>query len=255
MIAVDHDRIPCPSAVFPRNPVCAVIPIYNHAATLRNVAEKVLRHVPDVLIVDDGSADADLKSLLDDLPIYYCRHEVNRGKGAALRHALRILADSGYDYMLTLDADGQHDPADLPAFLQLADTGKNFFAIGCRDFTGQPVPGGSRFGRKLSNLLLKLETGIRSADCQSGLRMYPVQLLAGLPFRCSRFDFEAEVLALAAWAGAEFRDLPVKVYYPPRGERITHFRPLPELTRLTGLHLRLLAGSLFQKRRRHGNTL
>ena len=249
MITVEHDRIPFSSAASPRNPVCAVIPVYNHAATLRNVAEKVLKFVPDVLIVDDGSTDADLKSLLDDLPVHYCRHEVNLGKGAALRHALRILAGSGFGYMLTLDADGQHEPADLPAFLQLADTGKNFFAIGCRDFSGQPVPGGSRFGRKLSNLLLRLETGIRSADCQSGLRMYPVKLLADLPFRCSRFDFEAEVLVLAAWAGAEFRDLPVKVYYPPRGERITHFRPLPELTRLTGLHLRLLAESLFQKRR------
>ena len=248
MISADLDRIPLSSAAFPRNPVCAVIPVYNHASAIRQVAEKVLQYVPD-LVVDDGSTDADLRTLLDGLPLHYCRHEVNRGKGAALRHALRILADSGYDYMLTLDADGQHDPADLPAFLRLADTGKNFFAIGCRDFTGQPVPGGSRFGRKLSNLLLRLETGIRSADCQSGLRMYPVRLLADLPFRCSRFDFEAEVLARAAWEGAEFRDLPVKVYYPPRGERITHFRPLPELTRLTGLHLRLLAESLFQKRR------
>ena len=231
-----------------RRRVCAVIPVYNHAATVRRVAEGVLRQLPSVLIVDDGSTDGDLASILNDLPVYYCRHETNLGKGAALRHALKLLAASGFDYMLTIDADGQHDPADLPAFLELAETGEKIFAVGCRDFTGQPVPFGSRLGRRLSNGLLKLETGLAFGDCQSGLRLYPVRLLADLPFRCSGFDFETEVLALAARAGAEFHDLSVKVFYPPRGERISHFRLLPDLARHVRLHFRLLMQGLFRKR-------
>ena len=236
MLGLTDGRIP------PGKRVCAVIPVYNNASTLRSVAENVLRHIPDLLVIDDGSTDADLSSLLADLPLYYCRQE-HRGKGAALRRALAILADSDCEYMLTLDADGQHDPADIPAFLKLAESGENLFGIGCRDFTGQHVPAGSRFGRKLSNRLLRLECGLRSEDTQSGFRLYPVKLLAGRNFRCSDFDFETEVLFLAAEAGAEFHDLPVKVYYP--ADRITHFRPLPELARLTRLHLRLLGKRMF----------
>ena len=230
-----------------RKRVAAVIPVYNHGAAIRQVAEGVLRWLSPVLIVDDGSTDGDLAAILNDLPVHYCRHETNLGKGAALRHALKLLAASGFDYMLSVDADGQHDPADLPAFLALAETGEKIFAVGCRDFSGQPVPFGSRLGRKLSNGLLKLETGKVMGDCQSGLRLYPVRLLADLPFRCSGFDFETEVLALAARAGAEFHDLPVKVYYPPRGERISHFRLLPDLARHVRLHFRLLMQSLFRK--------
>ena len=250
MIPVENGVL---SPVFPpersgRKRVGAVIPVYNHAATVRRVAEAVLRQLSSVLIVDDGSTDGDLTAILNDLPVYYCRHETNRGKGAALRHALKLLAASGFDYMLAVDADGQHEPADIPAFLDLAETGEKIFAIGCRDFTGQPVPFGSLLGRKLSNGLLKLETGMVSGDCQSGLRLYPVRLLVDLPFRCSGFDFETEVLALAARAGAEFHDLPVKVYYPPRGERISHFRLLPDLARHVRLHFRLLMHVRFRKR-------
>ncbi|MBO4632441.1 MAG: glycosyltransferase family 2 protein [Lentisphaeria bacterium] len=251
MIAVQQNgRIPvlCPEKSKGKR-VCAVIPVYNNGSTVRPVAEKTLRYISNLLILDDGSTDIDLKAILADLPLVYCRQEPNLGKGAALRRALRLLADSGFDYMLTLDADGQHDPADIPAFLKLAENRGNLLVIGCRDFTGQPVPSGSRLGRKISNLLLKLECGIPTADSQSGFRMYPVRILADLPFRCSRFDFETEVLAMAAQAGADFLDIPVKVHYPPMRDRITHFRPLPELTRLTRLHFQLLTKRLSRKKR------
>jgi len=240
MIELTGNTIPCADPGSGGKRICAVIPVYNNTSTIRQVAEETLRHIPDLLVVDDGSTDANLKEKLDDLPLYYCRHSSNRGKGAALRTALRLLADSGFDFMLTLDADGQHDPADIPLFLELARSGDDIFAIGSRDFTGQPVPSGSRFGRKLSNLLLKWECGVRTSDSQSGFRLYPVRLLADLPFRCTHFDFETEVLAMAVRAGTNHREIPVRVYYPPKRERITHFRPLPELARLTGLHFRLL---------------
>lgn len=236
-----RNAIPCAGPGSAGKRVCAVIPVYNNASTVRQVAEATLRHIPDLLVVDDGSTDADLKEKLDDLPLLYHCHASNLGKGAALRTALRLLADSGFDYMLSLDADGQHDPADIPSFLELARSEEDIFAVGCRDFSGQAVPPGSRIGRAFSDLLLKWECGVRTSDSQSGFRLYPVRLLGGLPFRCSRFDFETEALALAVRAGAHYREIPVRVYYPPQGERVTHFRPLPELARLTRLHFRLLA--------------
>ncbi len=240
MIELTGNTIPCSDPGSGGKRICAVISVYNNASTIRKVTEDTLRRIPGLLVVDDGSTDADLKEKLADIPLYYCRHSSNRGKGAALRTALRLLAESGFDYMLTLDADGQHDPADIPPFLELAQSGNDIFAVGSRDFTGQPVPSGSRIGRKLSNLLLKWECGIRSSDSQSGFRLYPVRLLADLPFRCTHFDFETEVLAMAVRAGVVYREIPVRVYYPPKRERITHFRPLPELARLTKLHFRLL---------------
>ena len=249
MIIVSRDKnsYPKPGSTGEKS-VCAVIPVYNNAHSIRGVAQNTLRQIPNLLILDDGSTDADLKCLLEDLPLYYFRQYPNRGKGAALRQALQILADSGFDYMLTLDADGQQAPSDIPSFLKLAESGKNIFAVGCRDFSGQPVPYGSRIGRKLSNWLLKWECGIHSADSQSGFRMYPVRLLTDRSFRGEHFDFETEVMAAAAGKGADFHDLPVKVYYPPGNKRVTHFRPLPELSRLSLLHLRLLTKRLFRKR-------
>lgn len=225
--------------------VCAVIPVYNHGGTLRAVAEKTLRQLPDVLVVDDGSTDCNPAELLRGLPVLLLRQDVNSGKGAALLRALSLLRRMEFRYMLTLDADGQHDPADIPAFLKWTDK-DNVFAVGCRNFSGQPVPFGSKLGRALSNGLFRLESGTDSRDCQSGFRMYPVRLISELRFSCSRYDFEAEVLARAAWAGAEFHDVPVRVFYPEPGQRITHFRKLPELTRLTLLHLRLLTSRLFR---------
>ena len=236
------ESLPLPK---PHNPsVCAVIPVYNHGGTLRAVAEKTLRQLPDVLVVDDGSTDCDPAEQLRGLPVLLLRQKTNCGKGAALLRALALLRRMRFRYMLTLDADGQHDPTDIPAFLKWTERGQ-VFVIGCRDFSGQPVPFGSKLGRALSNGLFRLESGIGSQDCQSGFRMYPVQLISELHFRCSRYDFEAEVLARAAWAGAEFHDVPIRVFYPEPGQRITHFRKLPELTRLTLLHLRLLVSRLF----------
>lgn len=227
--------------------VCAVIPVYNHAETVWRIVAETLSYLPHVLVVDDGSTDADVGELLAGLPVMLYRHAVNRGKGAALRTALTLLHRMGFHYMLTLDADGQHDPGDIPAFLSLAARRENILAVGCRDFRGKPVPDGAKFGRRLSNLLLRLECGARSGDCQSGFRLYPVNLLSGLQFRSGHYDFEAEVLALAGWAGAEFHDLPIHVFYPSPEQRITHFRPWPELMRLTLLHLRLLRRGVFRR--------
>ena len=98
---------------------CVVLPVYNNAATVGDVIRRILQQTKNLLVVDDGSTDMDLPALCRSLNVECVRHEVNRGKGAALRTAIQILKDREYDYMIALDADGQHYPEDIPSFLPL----------------------------------------------------------------------------------------------------------------------------------------
>ena len=224
-----------------RDKVCCVIPVYNNAATLRDVVSRCLKQLDRVLVIDDGSTDCDPAELLAGLPVRLHRHERNLGKGAALLTALSLLKDDpALDYMLTLDADGQHYPEDIPLFFPFMEANDYSMLIGCRDFSGEHVPGASKFGRSFSNFWMKVETGIDVADCQSGFRAYPLRYVSRLHFLSRHFDFEAEVLARAGWGNLEFHDVPIRSFYPPATERVSHFKPFLDNFRLTLIHTHLV---------------
>ncbi len=219
--------------------------MYNHAATAAAVARDCRRQVDRVLVVDDGSEDADLRELLRDDPVTVIRHERNQGKGQALLTALEAVAAGGGTHMITVDADGQHLPGDLPAFVAAIREAPRAIVIGCRDFERTAnVPSKSRFGRLWSNFWVRLETGRAVADTQSGYRAYPVDLVRRLPHRSSRYDFETELLVRALWAGLPLREVPIQVVYLPGGERISHYRPVLDTLRMSRLHARLAARCL-----------
>ena len=233
-----------------------MIPVYNHASTLRQVVCGALAHGP-VLVVDDGSTDLEPASHIPDppepmsgeafaedsplrgLPVYYTRHERNRGKGKAILTAAALARELGMTHIITLDADAQHDPRDLPAFLEAVAARPLTLFVGKRDFNTANVPGSSRFGRAFSNFWLKVHTGCILGDSQSGFRAYPLALLDSLTLGESHYSFETEVLVRASWAGFELADIPIRVYYQPPGERVSHFHPLMDNIRLTLLNTRL----------------
>lgn len=190
----------------------------------------------NVLVVDDGCTDADMAELLHGLDVTILRHGSNRGKGAAILTASRHLEACGAEYMITIDADGQHLPEDIPLFLGQMEPDNPAIIIGCRDFNTENVPGSSRFGRSFANFWLKVETGVAVDDCQSGFRAYPVRYLNMLRFRGSHYDFEAEVLARAAWAGLQLKMVEIRVIYPRPEERVSSFKPFLDNLRLTGIH-------------------
>jgi len=229
----------------PKSPIhyFVTIPVYNHAATLRQVVQGCLRHHDRVLVVDDGSSVA-VGDLIADLPVELVRHEHNQGKGAALLTAARWGLEHGYTHMVCLDADGQHDPADLPGFIATMKEDPFAVVVGHRDFDQQSIPGSSRFGRQFSNFWLRLQTGIRLKDVQSGFRAYPLVMFRHLTFWTRRYNFEVEVLVRAAWAGLPLRDIDIAVYYPPAGERISHFRKFMDNWRLTLLNTHLTLRSI-----------
>ena len=220
--------------------VWCVVPVYNNGGTVRSVVEGCLAVISRVLVVDDGSTDVDVAQALSGLPVALLTHPVNRGKGEAIMTASRYLAGRGAHYMVTIDADGQHEPGDIARFLPHLREDGSVMVIGCRDFSSPNVPGSSKFGRKFANFWLKVESGAGVDDCQSGFRAYPISALNRLGCRGRRFDFEAEVLARMSWAGIELKCIEVGAYYPPRGERISHFRFFVDNVRISHMHTQLV---------------
>jgi len=216
-----------------------VIPVHNHARTLRSVVESALDAGFPVLVVDDGSTDAPLATLTG-LPVRTHRMERNRGKGAALLTAARIAEELGFEALLTLDADGQHDPREASRLLAAASDWP-CLVLGTRAMEGPEVPSSSRFGRAFSNFWVRLECGRKLLDTQSGFRLYPVALLRTTRFRTRRYTFEIEALVRGAWAGLPILEVPISVSYR---DRITHFRMFRDNLRLTGLHTLLVSRSL-----------
>jgi uncharacterized protein (DUF2062 family) len=197
--------------------------------------------VPHVVVVDDGCTDVNLVDLLSGLDVVVLQHKENLGKGQAILTASRYIEAQGGEYMITIDADGQHLPGDIhkfiPLLLQQEIPG---IIIGCRDFSVENVPASSRFGRSFANFWLLVETGKIVGDCQSGFRAYPVRYLNQLDFKGDHYDFEAEVLAKASWGGLELTTVDIDVIYPKPEERVSSFKPFLDNLRLTGIHSMLV---------------
>ncbi|MYL84806.1 DUF2062 domain-containing protein [Desulfovibrio aerotolerans] len=218
--------------------VCILIPVYNHGATLRTVVTQALAIHPYVLVVDDGSSDGG-GATLADLPIILKRHPENRGKGVAIMTGAAEAVRLGYTHMITLDADGQHDPRDVAMFLPIIDAAPMAIIVGARDFNIPNVPRSSRFGRRFSNFWLRVQTGQILDDVQSGFRAYPLNVLLALDLGETRYSFEVEVLVRAAWAGFPLCEVPISVYYPPRHARISHFDAFWDNVRISRLNTKL----------------
>lgn len=217
-----------------------LIPLYNHAGTVRRVVERALQSGFAVLVVDDGSTDAGLASL-SGLPVQTIRLEQNRGKGVAILTGAREAARQGFQRLLTLDADDQHSPEEAHLLCREADKYTTpVIVIGARRMVQQTVPRSSIFGRAFSNFWVRLECGRNLSDTQSGMRLYPIREILALKLSRLRYDFETEVLVKAVWAGVEVATVDVTVHYPKAEERISHFHKFKDNWRLTVLHTSLV---------------
>lgn len=214
---------------------CVVIPTYNNAKTLKRVIDGVLRYTADVFIVNDGSTDETATLLKEYTALHILQLSENRGKGNALKQGFEQARLHGFEYAVTIDSDGQHYPDDLPVFLEeMKKSPKPLLLIGSRNMTHESVPRKSSFGNRFSNFWFWFETGIRLTDTQSGYRLYP---LNGIPLKyfTEKFEFEIEIIVRTAWNGVEVRNVPVRVLYDP-AERVSHFRPFRDFTRISILN-------------------
>jgi glycosyltransferase involved in cell wall biosynthesis len=225
-----------------------VIPTYNNQNTLSGVIDSVLEYTDRIIVVNDGATDKTEEILERYSQITVVKHESNKGKGVALRTGFKKALELGYRYVITIDSDGQHNPDELPAFLEKIESEHDSLIVGARNMEQSSVPGKSSFGHKFSNFWYKVETGIDLPDTQSGYRLYPVEKLKGMKFFTNKFEFEIEVIVRAAWRGINVTSVPVSVVYFPKETRVTHFRPVRDFTRVSILNtiLVFLAFTIFR---------
>jgi glycosyltransferase involved in cell wall biosynthesis len=199
--------------------IVALIPAYNESARIAGVITRTLKYLP-VLVVDDGSKDTTAE-IARELGATVVRQVPNQGKGAALMNGFKHAVEMGYDAVVTLDADGQHDPSEIPLFLEEYKQGADL-VIGKRDFSKMPFP------RNISNTIgtwsFSSALGEYCPDNQSGYRLHSRRLVeASLSSRETNFEFEVEIIVTCVVSGFKLAWVPIKTIYA--GEN-SHIKPL-----------------------------
>lgn len=222
---------------------CVIIPTYNNSGTVADVVERALKVCPDVIVVNDGSTDNTV-DILCGLNIIRLDHERNQGKGKALKTGLNYASLNGYTHAVTLDADGQHFPEDIPLLIEASREHPDSLIVGCRNLVSENMPRQNTFANRFSNFWFRLQTAQKLDDTQSGFRVYPLDNLHGMRLITSRYEAELELMVFAAWHGVTVKGVPVRVWYAPEGERVSHFRPFQDFFRITVLNTVLCFGAL-----------
>lgn len=213
--------------------ICVIIPTYNNATTIHDVVMRAKVQCDDVIVVNDGCTDETASILAGIGGITVVDMPKNSGKGAALRAGFRKALMMGFAYAITLDADGQHFPEDIPLLLEANIANPGALLIGERKgLDGVERSGGSKFANAFSNFWFCVQTLHYLRDTQTGYRLYPLRKQHCLGMLTSRYEAELELLVFSAWHGVKIVPVPVNVYYPPREERVSHFRPAYDFTRI-----------------------
>lgn len=221
-----------------------IIPTYNNEGTLSQVIQDVQKWASDVIVVNDGSTDKTAKILKEQKDIKLIDYPKNKGKGYALKLGLKKAYEWGFRYAITIDSDGQHFADDIPTFIDRIEAVPDSLLVGARNLTADNMPAKNTFANKFSNFWYKVETGKALTDTQSGFRLYPLEKLQNMRFITRRYEFEMEIIVRAAWRGVNVENVPVKVYYAPEGERVSHFKPVKDFTRISLLNTLLVLYAL-----------
>lgn len=212
--------------------VAALIPAFDCARTIVDVVRGATRHCEHVLVVDDGSSDATAE-LARSAGAEVIRHDLNRGKGAALRSGLIRLLAEGFTHAFSVDGDGQHLSSEMLRLLDASRAAPGAIVLGARRIApDQEIAPIKRFGNDFANWWVSLAAGREFRDTQTGFRIYPIAATLELGVQAERYQFESEVLILAARRGITIETCEVAVYYPPPGERISHYDPWLDTCRI-----------------------
>jgi len=206
-----------------RDSVLVVVPAYNAAGYLPELVPRIRRFVCDsnFLVVDDGSTDETLKEL-KRLEVSYISFRQNRGKGAALSAAFDYAVRQGYRSVLTLDADLQHLPEEIPRFFA-ADNGRRLI-IGTRRMNLKIMPFSRWLTNNLTSLIISVFSSQRVRDSQSGFRLIPTPVLRAIPLKTIKYDFESEMLFKAGAVGCEVVEVPISTVYEESYSYINPFK-------------------------------
>ena len=221
--------------------VIVIIPAYNEAGTIRRVATRTLHYIERVVVVDDGSTDQTVASLRE-LPVTMLRHTQNLGKSAALRRGMQYAVAQGASAIITLDGDGQHDPADIPALLAMHRRNPRAIVVAARRRHRRTIPRLRVLAQRIADFWISVAAGCAITDSQSGFRLYPVSAWTAAGWPCdsaSGFVFESEILIEAGRSGIPIRSVPVSAIYG-RHLRQSHFQSGRDIAAIA----RMVAGKI-----------
>jgi glycosyltransferase involved in cell wall biosynthesis len=212
--------------------VAILIPALNEELAIRRIVESALAIVPDVIVVDDGSTDRTAE-ILAELPVILIRHASPKGKGESLRDGFREALRRGFDAVVAMDGDGQHEAADIPRMLAAARKYPDSLVIGARIRTRENQPNARRRANAVADWGISWGCGIPVADTQSGQRYYPRKVMQLVDLPAQGFVFEAAILIAAVRElGCGVVSIPIDTRY--NGEfRLSHFRPVRDVTLIT----------------------
>lgn len=225
--------------------VAVLIPAFNAAGTVEPVIRASLEQTRNVTVVDDGSIDG-TGDVARRVGAHVLTHEVNRGKGAALKTGFQWACEAGYDGVITLDADGQHLPAEIPKFIDCHEkTGGDLIIGGRAHLFGQMLPR-RRTANRFSAWTIALTSGTDITDAQSGYRFYSMRLLRGLRLRSNGFAMESEVIVRAGRGGFQVLTTPIDLGFVD-GQSTSHYKPVLDTIRIAVVVFRTWVECLFSR--------
>ncbi len=219
-----------------------LIPTYNNPRTVRDVVERVRSYLSDVIVVDDGSGPEGrnvVAAIGRDGLAHVVHRAVNGGKGAAVKDGFLKAKELGYTHVLQVDADGQHNLADIPTFLE-AGQKRPEAAVLAYPIYDRTVPWGRLVGRQITLFWTHFETGgFQIRDPMCGFRVYPLDRCVGI--ECgNHMDFDIEIAVRMVWAGTPIVNLPTKVRYLSAEEGgVSHFHMFADNFKISLMHTRL----------------
>lgn len=231
--------------VMERERICIVIPSYNNATALIGVVKRTLAYTPHVIVVNDGSTDETNERLTQSgLPVTLVDYAVNHGKGYALKEGFKKAILMGFEFAITIDADGQYDPEDIPRFISKYQDHHGAFLVGTRVAQSTSMSRGARFINFLSNFWFHFQTGKSLSDTRCGYRLYPLSMMDAGWIITSRYEAELELLVYSAWKGIHIVSVPVSTRLPERKKHPSCWRTGLDFMRITLLSMVLTMGTI-----------